>query len=91
MIDNEKDPTKIVSMTRFEYQMELDKAKLEQKAIDDAELHQRFEKVLNGQKWDLIDRACEWLLSEGGLSLFYQGDEKIDRDFVEVFRKAIEE
>lgn len=30
----------------------------EQKAIDDAELHQRFEKVLNGQKWDLIDKAC---------------------------------
>lgn len=33
----------------------------EQKAIDDAELHQRFEKVLNGQKWDLIDTFREWL------------------------------
>lgn len=35
-----------------------EKGATEQKAIDDAELHQRFEKVLNGQKWDLIDKAC---------------------------------
>ena len=33
----------------------------EQKKIDDANLHKRFEKVLNGQKWDLIDEACKWL------------------------------
>lgn len=34
---------------------------IEQKAIDDAELHQRFKKVLNGQKWDVIDAFREWL------------------------------
>lgn len=38
----------------------------EQEAIDDAELHQRFEKVLNGQKWYLIETIPQlyirWLL-----------------------------
>lgn len=40
----------------------------EQKVIDDANLHERFEKVLNGQKWDLIDKACEWLKAQNVLT-----------------------
>lgn len=53
----------------------------EQKAIDDANLQERFEKVLNGQKWDLIDKACEWLKARNVLT-----DASI-----EGFRKAMEE
>ena len=53
----------------------------EQKQIDDANLQERFEKVLNGQKWDLIDRACEWLKARNVLT-----DASL-----EGFRKAMEE
>lgn len=62
----------------------------EQKAIDDADLHKRFEKVLNGQKWDLIDKACEWLKNSNGkmfngfLIVYTQG-------FIRDFRKAMED
>lgn len=52
----------------------------EQKAIDDANLQERFEKVLNGQKWDLIDRACEWLKARNVLT----------DDSLIGFRKAME-
>lgn len=30
----------------------------EQKAIDDDNLQERFQKVINGRKWHLIDKAC---------------------------------
>lgn len=56
----------------------------EQKKIDDANLHERFEKVLNGQKWDLIDEACKWL-SDYFVWMSAQG-----RDvFLKEFREAM--
>lgn len=33
----------------------------EQKAIDNSQLPNRYEKALNKQKQILIDKACEWL------------------------------
>lgn len=59
----------------------------EQKAIDDATLHERFEKVLNGQKWDLIDKACEWLKERVQCGVHPQSA----YGFAEEFRKAMEE
>ncbi|MGN0929223.1 MAG: hypothetical protein ACI4N3_01130 [Alphaproteobacteria bacterium] len=37
----------------------------EQQKIDDANMQERFEKVLNGQKLDLIDKACDLLRTLG--------------------------
>lgn len=59
----------------------------EQQQIDDANLQERFEKVLNGQKWELIDKACEWLeehLYEEMFNLPFN-------HWIELFRKAMEE
>lgn len=59
----------------------------EQKEIDDANLQERFEKVLNGQKWNLIDRACEWLDEH----YFKEVTETPFNHWIELFKKAMEE
>lgn len=70
----------------------------EQKVIDDANLHERFEKILKGQKWDFIEKACEWL-KENARNYAYATDRcytvadvcDIHKELVEDFRKAMEE
>lgn len=59
-----------------------------QKAIDDTELHQRFEKVLNGQKWDLIDEACECFELAEDWQAWASGDFEYAKEY---FRKVLEE
>lgn len=64
----------------------------DQQAIDDADLHKRFEKVLNGQKWDLIDKACEWLKDNcRGLVSYNNASGGVTYPFIEAFRKAMED
>lgn len=59
----------------------------EQQVIDDAALQERFEKVLNGQKWDLIDRACEWFQEHQ-----YKEIKELPFGYwIELFKKAMEE
>ncbi|MGM9739209.1 MAG: hypothetical protein ACI3ZP_01270 [Candidatus Cryptobacteroides sp.] len=53
----------------------------EQKEVDDEQLTERFQKALNGQKWDIIDNACNWLKARNVLT-----DASL-----EGFRKAMEE
>lgn len=48
------------------------------------------------QAWDAaveatIEKACEWLISDVGLPFMYEGNEKIDRDFVRLFKNAMED
>lgn len=64
----------------------------EQKEIDDAKLHERFEKVLNGQKWDLIDKACEWIAQNFNLGsgVVYPNGE-LHYVTLDDFRKTMEE
>ena len=65
---------------------------LEQKAIDDANLQERFQKVINGQKWHLIDKACYTFCHTGcphktdSYNCF-----KDKCDTWKIFRKAMEE
>ena len=59
----------------------------EQQVIDDAALQERFEKILNGQKWDLIDRACEWLEEH----LYEEMFDLPFNNWIELFKKAMEE
>ena len=58
----------------------------EQKAIDDANLHERFQKVLNGQKLDLIEKA--WSLAE---AMYQVGKDHLTPLTKDEFIKAMKE
>lgn len=65
MLDVEKknDITKVISMTQFEFQLELDKVRLEQKAIDEAESGKELLYVVNKTtervRKEVIEKACK--------------------------------
>lgn len=59
----------------------------EQKIIDDAELYERFQKALNGEKLYWLDKACEWLEAYIACGVSPEGTYA----FVARFRKAMEE
>ena len=61
----------------------------EQKLIDDVSLQERFQKVLNGQKRDLIDKACNWL--DRYLHLFVMKGHINHSALEQELRKALEE
>ena len=61
----------------------------EQKLIDDVSLQERFQKVLNGQKRDLIDKACNWL--DIYLHLFVMKGHINHSALEQELRKALEE
>ena len=61
----------------------------EQKLIDDVSLQERFQKVLNGQKRDLIDKACNWL--DRYLHLFEMKGHINHSALEQELRKALEE
>ena len=61
----------------------------EQKLIDDVSLQERFQKVLNGQKRDLIDKACNWL--DRYLHLFVMKGHINHSALEQELRKAMEE
>ena len=61
----------------------------EQKLIDDVSLQERFKKVLNEQKWDLIDKACNWL--DRYLHLFVMKGHINHSALEQEFRKSMEE
>ena len=61
----------------------------EQKLIDDVSLQERFQKVLNGQKRDLIDKACNWL--DIYLHLFVMKGHINHSALEQELRKAMEE
>ena len=61
----------------------------EQKLIDDVSLQERFQKVLNGQKRDLIDKACKWL--DIYLHLFVMKGHINHSALEQELRKALEE
>ena len=58
----------------------------EQKAIDDTNLQERFQKVLNGQKLDLIEKA--WSLAE---AIYQVGKDHLTPLTKDEFIKAMEE
>lgn len=58
----------------------------EQKIIDDANLHERFQKVLNEQKLDLIEKA--WSLAE---AMYQVGKDHLIPLTKDEFIKAMEE
>ena len=57
-----------------------------QKAIDDANLHEKFQKVLNRQKLDLIEKA--WSLAE---AMYQVGKDNLTPLTKDEFIKAMEE
>lgn len=97
-IENKTDALKIISMTQFEYELELDKARLKQKAIDDAEsvnelidaVHETAKRVRKAA----INEACEWFgnyLMEIGCPDDWMRDSKVQSSGEQRFRKAMEE
>ena len=58
----------------------------EQKIIDDANLHERFQKVLNEQKLDLIEKA--WSLAE---AMYQVGKDHLTPLTKDEFIKAMKE
>lgn len=91
------DMTKVVSMTQFEFQLELDKAKSEQKAIDDAErdtaVYNLLILKLDVEKKLWLDKVCEWF--KNNLGYYDRHEVHIGTSYEEVvidaFRKDMEE